>query len=157
MAKKLNVKPGAGFYVFDLFMSALFLFILYSTYVYLGNLQNCGCVGNQLSVSHLKNVELFFVIVSAIGLIGKLIMYAFNISIYQTLLSNTVLKGIFIIYSFILIFLWFYFLYNAYQFIFSTLKDCKCAQSWQEYVIYAQCIIYLLCVLSLFITLFFKK
>lgn len=157
MAKKQNLVAGTGFHIFDLFTSALFLFILYSTYVYLGNLQNCDCVGNQSSVSHLKNVELFFVIISALGLISKLIMFAFNVSICQVLLGNTVLKGIFIIYSLILIFLWFYFLYNAYQFIFSTLKGCKCAQSWQEYVIYAQCILYLLCILALFITFFFKK
>ena len=155
MAKKLS--PGPGYHIVDLFMSALFLFILYSTYVYLGNLQNCDCVGNQLSVGHLKNVELFFVIMSALGLMGKLVMYAFNISIYQALLGNSVLKGFFIIYSFILIFLWFYFLYNAYQFISSTLKGCKCAQSWQEYVIYAQCVLYFLCILALFITFFFKK
>jgi hypothetical protein len=155
MTKKIVVSSFGR--LVDLFVSAIFLFILYSTYQYLGNLKNCSCVVNQASVSHLKNVELFFVVVAAIGLIVKLLSFIFNFSIFNLLSKNKIMMALAGIYSMFLFFLMFYFLYNSYQFIFSTLKDCKCAQSWQEYFIYLQTFLYSMSILAIIVLMFFRK
>jgi len=155
MAKKIVVSSFGR--LIDLFISAFFLSVLYSTYQYLGNLENCSCVTNQGSVRHLKNVELFFVIVGAFALIVKLLSFVFNFSIFNLLSKNKIMMALAGIYSMVLFFLMFYFLYNSYQFISSTLKDCKCAQSWQEYYIYLQTFLYLMSILAILVLVFFRK
>lgn len=133
----------------DMIVSILFLLILYSTYRYLGRLDNCNCVVNQQSVHHLKNIELFFIIVASIGIMLKLFGCMCNVSLSMIKKIPMILYGS-ILYILICLSLYAYFVYNAYNFIITMPSNCKCAQKWQKYVIYTQSIIYFMILFSIF-------
>ena len=127
--------------------------VLFSTYKYLGTLDNCSCIVNNNSVKHLKDIEFILVVIITIGLLFRIYYFVSNttsVDILKKYIALLYLLGLYIIG---IIGLYIYFLYNAYIFITTLPKNCTCAQKWQIDVIYVQSIIYLISLIAIVIIL----
>ena len=149
--------PSKGQQIFSFSYSFAIMAILFSTYKYLGTLDNCSCIVNHSSAKHLKDVEFILVVIITIGLLFRIYYFVSNTTsaglfhkLFKQYIAFIYLIGLYIIG---IIGLYIYFLYNAYIFITTLPKNCTCAQKWQIDVIYVQSIIYLISLIAIVIIL----
>lgn len=143
--------PSKTQQIFSFSYSFIIMAILFSTYKYLGRLDNCSCVVNHDSVKHLKDVEFILVVIITIGLLFRIYYFVSNttsVDLFKKYIPLFYLLGLYLIG---IIGLYIYFLYNAYLFTTTLPKNCTCAQKWQIDVIYVQSIIYLISLIGIVI------
>jgi hypothetical protein len=126
----------------------IIVFVYYKAYEYLDGLRSCNCAPNDLST--LKNLEMFFIVISALYVILNTIKYVSNNTQIIPQGIDTIINAI---YIFFLLVIEVVYIYNVYTYIYNT-DDCKCMDHWQKYILYYQSIIYSIMPIFIIILLF---
>lgn len=114
----------------------LIVFIYYKAYEYLDGLRSCSCAPKDLTT--LKNLEMFFVVVTALYAILHTIKYFSNNTQVIPRGSEFVINAIY--FAFLLAIELVY-IYNVYTHIYGT-NNCECMNHWEKYILYYQSILY---------------
>ena len=129
---KANANP-TKIHPMTILTSIIVTFFYYKAYEYLDGLRSCSCAPKDLST--LKNLEMFFIIWSALFIIVNIIQY---LSSTAQPIPNILVFGVYIFFFLAIQLLY---IYNVYTYIYST-NNCDCMNHWQKYVLYFQSITY---------------
>ena len=127
-------------YYFQLGLSAISLFILFSIYGYLNSIKDCSCFVENEHDSYKINLEFlkFYQILEIISLV----IFVILITMYKNKLKGGKrdfgMQFFVILSTLILLFITGYVTYNSLLFYLMSKKNCKCANQWQKYFIYIQ-------------------
>lgn len=124
--------------LFNLVVSGLVFYLIYQTHGYLVNLERCQCAP-QLYADRLKNLELFYLVVTGLGIFVTLANYLFH--------SGTSTLNKFYLYAmipvaFVTLFVHMLFVYNAWEFHRHLKPDCGCTNQWEKDFILVQAFLY---------------
>lgn len=134
------VKLPKPAFVFNVLLSISIIFVLLHVYSYLSELEHCPCFinnenSNYVDISFLKFFQLFEIIVYVIFLFGLFsLKYGMKGGRYEKPILNIIAFISFVLFTGITGYL----SYNVLYFYKSLSNDCKCANKWQKYFIYAQ-------------------
>jgi hypothetical protein len=118
-------------------LTGIFVVIIYyKAYEYLDGLRSCSCAPKDLAT--LKNLEMFFIVITAIYVIINTIKYASGKTQLIPQGSEVVINGV---YLFFLLAIEIAYIYNVYTYIYST-DNCQCMDHWEKYILYYQSVIY---------------
>jgi hypothetical protein len=110
--------------------------IYYKAYEYLDGLRSCSCAPKDLTT--LKNLEMFFIVITALYVIINTIKYVSGKTQLIPQGSEVVINGV---YLFFLLAIEIVYIYNVYTYIYST-NNCECMDHWEKYILYYQSVIY---------------
>ena len=141
MAKKgPNYKISSPSFIFNVFLSVSIIFILLHIYSYLSELEHCPCFvdndnSKSVDISFLKFFQLFEIFLYII-----LLFALFSLKYGKRGGNNRILiLQVVLFMSFVLLIgIMGYMSFNVLNFYKSLSIDCKCANKWQKYFIYAQ-------------------
>ena len=114
----------------------IIVIIYYKAYEYLDGLRSCSCAPKDLTT--LKNLEMFFIVITALYVIINTIKYVSGKTQLIPQGSEVVINGI---YLFFLLAIEIVYIYNVYTYIYST-NNCECMDHWEKYILYYQSVIY---------------
>ena len=132
-----KVKPKTEPVHFTSILTGVFIiFIYYKAYEYLDGLRSCSCAPKELST--LKNLEMFFIILTVFFTLVNLLKFVSNKTLLIPAGSDFIIMAI---YLFFLLAIELVYIYNVYTYIYST-NGCACMDHWQKYILYIQSIMY---------------
>jgi len=114
----------------------LVVIIYYKAYEYLDGLRSCSCAPKDLDT--LKNLEMFFIVITAIYVVINTIKYVSGKTQLIPRGSEFVINAV---YLFFLLAIEIAYIYNVYTYIYST-NGCQCMDHWEKYILYYQSVIY---------------
>ena len=114
----------------------IIVIIYYKAYEYLDGLRSCSCAPKDLDT--LKNLEMFFIVITAIYVVINTIKYVSGKTQLIPQGSEVVINSI---YLFFLLAVEIAYIYNVYTYIYST-DNCQCMDHWEKYILYYQSVIY---------------
>jgi hypothetical protein len=114
----------------------IIVIIYYKAYEYLDGLRSCSCAPKDLTT--LKNLEMFFIVITALYVIINTIKYVSGKTQLIPQGSEVVINGV---YLFFLLAIEIVYIYNVYTYIYST-NNCECMDHWEKYILYYQSVIY---------------
>jgi hypothetical protein len=120
----------------SLMISIIILYFVYRAYDYLGNLESCECAP-QVYVERLKWTEIAYLVIYVCGItvnvLGMLFGLKFGLNVPIAFLYFIVILGLFT-----------FFIYNVYEYSQQLDPSCECSNQWQNRIIYAQALYYML-------------
>lgn len=131
----------ANFSIFDIVVFFISIFILVKIYHYLSQLDHCQCFQIQKNQHYKIDIEFmkFYQVLE---------IFSFTIFFLSTILlkkhskmnggSRSTLRFINALSFIILLYIFGYMTYNVFHFFVNMKNECKCANKWQKYFIYAQ-------------------
>jgi len=143
MAKlnKMNI-PSQG--IMSFIFPIIALLLVFCGYNYATNLANCTCVNLQ-DVNRIKIVEYILLIIMAIGIIFKFILYVNVTTISQIInfiKTYSYIKYMYGVYILAVLCMYVYFVSSVYDFNKTMQPNCSCAQKWQLTLLNTQAVIY---------------
>lgn len=158
MSKRNPVyKIPSPYFVFNVLLSVSIIFILLSVYSYLSELEHCPCfagkeTSNNVDISFLKFFQLFEIFVYAIFLFS---LFSLKYGKKSGGNQKTILKIVSFISFVLLTGIMGYMSFNVLKYYKTLSNDCKCANKWQKYFIYAQGIFSTLSLIRLMLAFLF--
>jgi len=130
--------------------SLIILFFLYRAYTYLGSLDKCECI-SKVYPQNLLHAELFIITLSVIGIASSIVsnFYGKNIIVLPPALMG--------LFALIILCVYIYFIYNAFEFSKTVKESCDCSNKWQKDIIYIQAIYYSIPIILIFALLLFSS
>lgn len=136
---------GAGNSIPIIIAYSISVFLMYSSYQYLVNLENCDCFEkNKVDLKFLQYYEMIA------GVLGFFIIF-FNVILkvfsggkqtgggsLENIRKSGFLKVSNLIILLAMIVLHFFIASNAYNIYKEVVNDCKCSNQWEQYYIYLQ-------------------
>lgn len=128
--------------VFQLIVSIAAVVILVKIYHYLTELENCKCFQIQNGLKYTADLE-FMKFYQVLEIVSFVLFFISTYMLNQKRFSTRGgakhgLRFISILSFIVLIYIFGYMSYNVFNFYMNMKKDCKCADKWQKYFIYAQ-------------------
>ena len=128
--------------LFQLLISVTAVIILVKIYHYLNDLQNCKCFQIQNGMKYTADLEFmkFYQVLEIVSFVLFIIStYMLNQRRFSSIGgAKHGLRFISILSFIVLLYIFGYMSYNVFNFYMNMKKDCKCADKWQKYFIYAQ-------------------
>lgn len=158
MAKRNSAyKIPTPSFVFNVLLSVSIIFILLHIYSYLSELEHCPCfvgkeMSNNVDISFLKFFQLFEIFVYAIFLFA---LFSLKYGKKSGGDQKTILQIVSFISFVLLTGIMGFMSFNVLNYYKTLSNDCKCANKWQKYFIYAQGIFSTLSITRLFVAFLF--
>lgn len=158
MAKRnSSYKIPTPTFVFNVLLSVSIIFILLSIYSYLSELEHCPCfvgkeMSNNVDISFLKFYQLFEIFVYVIFIFA---LFSLKYGKRSGGNQKTILQIVSFISFVLLTGIMGYMSFNVLNYYKTLSNDCKCANQWQKYFIYAQGIFSTLSLARLLLAFFF--
>lgn len=128
--------------ILQLVVSVTAVVILIQIYHYLTELQNCKCFQIQNGMKYTADLE-FMKFYQVLEIVSFILFFISTYMLKQKRFSTRGgakqgLRFISILSFIVLLYIFGYMSYNVFNFFMNMKKDCKCADKWQKYFIYAQ-------------------
>ena len=114
------------------------LFLIYRTYMYLVNLENCECFdtpNNNVNLDLLKFYEIYLAVGNIILFIS---LYVFLKNRGGNKMGRHVNRAFIQVLLLILIVLYYYVTINIFRVYKLIKEDCACTQQWERFILYIQ-------------------
>ena len=137
---------GAGNSIPIIIAYSISVFLMYSSYQYLVNLENCDCFEkNKVDLKFLQYYEMIAAVLGVFIILFNVILKVFGGGGKQTggsSLENIRKSGFLKVGNLIILLammvLHFFIASNAYNIYKEVVNDCKCSNQWEQYYIYLQ-------------------
>jgi len=148
---KLNITNEIGV----IFIALIVAYFIYRAYAYLGDLDSCKCAPQSI-VQNLKMIELYYLMIILGGILFNLIYLIFNIDYSKLVSKYKYLVGFIILYVVSLIAVYVYYIYNVIEFRSKLDPSCKCANQWQNNIMYLHVLYLTLPIIFILLSALFK-
>jgi hypothetical protein len=126
-------------------MSAIVLYFIYYTYLYLRQLESCECaIRYRKDIIALKDMELILLVLNVFMIAGSVFDYKLHMKL------NGALVGIFMLIEIVFLGI---FINHTYHLYHKMPKNCDCFNKYPRYFLYLQAISYSITLISVPITI----
>jgi hypothetical protein len=138
MNSQITKKFSQGNLVLKLIVPFITLYFMYTAYDYLKGLDNCNCIQSlHDNIQNIKNIELCLIFIQTIGIVINYSIYFFHYQIDWVRHIPFIIPFL-SLYILLILLIMICFIYNVYQFGGRLPKNCKCADQWQNDILYVQ-------------------